>query len=52
MIYLGINTLIAYGFLAMAFKYLEANKTSLKTWTVEELQEVIKTYRGKLKELQ
>lgn len=29
MIYLGINTLIAYGFLAMAFKYLEANKISV-----------------------
>ena len=29
MIYLGVNTLIAYGFLAMAFKYLEANKISV-----------------------
>jgi len=29
MIYLGLNTLIAYGSLAMAFKYLEANKISI-----------------------
>jgi len=29
MVYLGVNTLIAYGFLAMAFKYLEANKISV-----------------------
>lgn len=29
MIYLGINTLVAYGSLAMAFKYLEANKISV-----------------------
>ena len=29
MVYLGINTLIAYGFLALAFKYLEANKISV-----------------------
>ncbi|MCD4681787.1 MAG: DMT family transporter [Bacteroidales bacterium] len=29
MVYLGLNTLIAYGFLAMAFKYLEANKISV-----------------------
>lgn len=29
MIYLGLNTLIAYGSLAMAFKYLEANKISV-----------------------
>lgn len=29
MIYLGLNTLIAYGSLAMAFKYLEANKVSM-----------------------
>lgn len=29
MIYLGLNTLIAYGSLAMAFKYLEANKVSV-----------------------
>lgn len=29
MIYLGVNTLIAYGFLALAFKYLEANKISV-----------------------
>ena len=31
-------------------EYLEANKTALKTWTVEELQEVITEYRGKVKE--
>jgi len=30
-------------------EFLEANKTALKTWTVEELQEVIKTYREKIK---
>lgn len=29
MIYLGLNTLIAYGSLAMAFKYLEASKVSI-----------------------
>jgi drug/metabolite transporter (DMT)-like permease len=29
LIYLGLNTLIAYGSLAMAFKYLEANKISI-----------------------
>lgn len=29
MIYLGANTLIAYGSLALAFKYLEANKISI-----------------------
>jgi drug/metabolite transporter (DMT)-like permease len=29
MFYLGLNTLIAYGSLAMAFKYLEANKISI-----------------------
>ncbi|MEZ5197262.1 MAG: DMT family transporter [Bacteroidales bacterium] len=29
MIYLGLNTLIAYGSLALAFKYLEANKISI-----------------------
>lgn len=29
MIYLGMNTLIAYGSLAMAFKYLEASKISI-----------------------
>jgi drug/metabolite transporter (DMT)-like permease len=29
MVYLGLNTLIAYGFLALAFKYLEANKVSM-----------------------
>ncbi|HPE56711.1 MAG TPA: DMT family transporter [Bacteroidales bacterium] len=29
MIYLGLNTLIAYGSLAMAFKYLEASKISI-----------------------
>ena len=29
MVYLGLNTLIAYGFLALAFKYLEANKISI-----------------------
>ena len=29
MIYLGLNTLIAYGSLALAFKYLEANKVSV-----------------------
>lgn len=32
-------------------EFLEANKTALKTWTVEELQEVITTYRKKIKEL-
>ena len=31
-------------------EYLEANKTTLKTWTVEELQEVIKIYRQKIKD--
>ena len=31
-------------------KYLEDNKTALKTWTVEELQEVITKYRKKIKE--
>lgn len=29
LIYLGLNTLIAYGSLAIAFKYLEANKVSI-----------------------
>jgi len=29
MIYLGMNTLIAYGSLALAFKYIEANKVSI-----------------------
>lgn len=29
MVYLGVNTLIAYGFLALSFKYLEANKISV-----------------------
>ena len=29
MVYLGLNTLIAYGFLALSFKYLEANKISV-----------------------
>lgn len=29
MLYLGLNTLIAYGSLAVAFKYLEANKISI-----------------------
>lgn len=29
MIYLGVNTLVAYGSLAIAFKYLEANKVSV-----------------------
>ncbi|MCB0804349.1 MAG: DMT family transporter [Bacteroidales bacterium] len=29
LIYLGLNTLIAYGSLAMAFKYIEANKVSM-----------------------
>lgn len=29
MVYLGLNTLIAYGSLALAFKYLEANKISI-----------------------
>ncbi|GAB4310868.1 MAG: DMT family transporter [Bacteroidales bacterium] len=29
LLYLGINTLIAYGSLAMAFKYLEASKVSI-----------------------
>ena len=32
-------------------EYLEANKTTLKTWTVEELQEVITTYRQKIKNM-
>lgn len=32
-------------------EFLEANKTALKTWTVEELQEVIATYRAKIKEI-
>ena len=31
-------------------EYLEANATSLKTWTVEELQEVITKYRMKIKQ--
>jgi len=31
--------------------FLEANKTTLKTWTVGELQEVIKIYRKKIKEI-
>jgi drug/metabolite transporter (DMT)-like permease len=29
LVYLGLNTLIAYGSLALAFKYLEANKISI-----------------------
>jgi drug/metabolite transporter (DMT)-like permease len=29
MVYLGLNTLIAYGSLSLAFKYLEANKISI-----------------------
>lgn len=29
LVYLGLNTLIAYGSLSMAFKYLEANKVSV-----------------------
>ena len=29
LVYLGLNTLIAYGCLALAFKYLEANKISI-----------------------
>jgi drug/metabolite transporter (DMT)-like permease len=29
LVYLGLNTLIAYGCLALAFKYLEANKISM-----------------------
>jgi len=29
LIYLGLNTLVAYGSLALAFKYLEANKVSI-----------------------
>ncbi len=32
-------------------EYLESNATSLKTWTVEELQEIIKKYRVKIKEI-
>jgi len=32
-------------------EYLEENKTALKTWTVEELQEIIRVYRAKIKEL-
>ena len=32
-------------------EYLEENKTTLKTWRVEELQEIIKVYRQKIKEL-
>ena len=32
-------------------KYLEDNKTTLKGWSVTELQEVIDVYRGKVKEL-
>ena len=31
-------------------EYLESNKTSLKTWTVEELQELVIIYREKIKE--
>lgn len=30
-------------------EYLEANKTALKTWAIEELQTIIKTYRLKIK---
>ena len=33
-------------------EYLEENKTALKTWTIEELQEVITMYRAKIKEYQ
>lgn len=29
LLYMGLNTLVAYGFLALAFKYLEANKISV-----------------------
>jgi len=29
MVFLGLNTLLSYGFLTMAFKYLEANKISM-----------------------
>ena len=32
-------------------EYLEKNKTALRKWTVEELQEVITTYRAKIKEM-
>lgn len=32
-------------------KYLEENRTTLKTWTVEELQEIITKYRKKIKEM-
>ena len=31
--------------------YLDENKTTLKGWSVTELQEVIEVYRGKVKEL-
>ena len=33
-------------------EYLEANKNTLKTWTIEELQEVITTYKAKNKLLE
>lgn len=33
-------------------EHLEANKTALKTWTVEELQEIITKYRIKIKQYQ
>jgi len=32
-------------------EFLEDNKTALKTWTVEDLQEIIKKYRLKIKEI-
>jgi len=32
-------------------EFLENNKTALKTWTAEELQTVISTYRKKIKEI-
>ena len=31
-------------------EYLESNKTALKTWTVEELKELITKYRAKIKQ--
>jgi hypothetical protein len=35
---------------ATRVQYLEDNRNTLKTWAVEELQEIIKTYRAKIKE--
>jgi len=32
-------------------EFLEENKTTLKTWTVSELQSLIKTYRQKIKDI-